>query len=317
MSADARIIYQRLLSHMTGAITEHDSDAWVAGMALPHQMSTAEGKLVLETVRDVQIGFTDYVSALARIGVARVERSCCVARLVAPGKISGYHSTVMFRDDGEALPEYFVSWTLHQGTDDIWRVMISEAALSVDQWADLPHNDLSQFQREDTNSEMRLRRMVQAFFHQADTTLLHGEFGEWTRFYQLPMVVEFDRDQNIIHTTEDLRRDFEFYRDRFVAGGVTDITRVVRTAERVGDALLIATYRAHVLSDADYIVDPWNGAATMRWENGRWRIVGILNALPFADWQPASGPGAQTSKENRVSQGNLTPVTETPTSGRN
>ncbi|QJF52185.1 hypothetical protein G3256_13890 [Roseobacter ponti] len=301
---------------MTGAILARDSDAWMAGIALPHQMCTSEGKLILEVPRDMLIAFTDFISALARIGVTHVESSCHRARVTEPGRITGHHSTRMVRGDGHVLPEYTITWTLTQDDDGIWRVVKSDSALSTDQWADLPHNDLSQFQREDTDSELRLRKVVQTFFSEADNTLLNGHFQDWRRFYKLPLVVEFNNHRMIIKTTRDLRRDFELYRGRFRAEQVTDITRVIRTAELVGDTLLMATYRAHVLSDAGYIMPAWNGAVTMRHENGRWRIVSILNALPCEDWQPVGGPG-ENATENRVDRPEPAPVTETPTSGRN
>ena len=120
MSGDAVHIYQTLLDKLTLALVRRDLSAWMDGMAVPHQMSTADGKLVHETARDVEIGFIDFVGAMARVGVTRIERQCEAAGHTAPGQITGYHSTALFRDNGEALPKFMVGWTLIQGEDDCW-----------------------------------------------------------------------------------------------------------------------------------------------------------------------------------------------------
>jgi hypothetical protein len=299
MSGEATHIYQNLLDKLTQALLTRDRAAWVEGIAIPHQLTTADGKLVHETVREVEIGFADYVGALARLGVTRMHRSCDIAQETEPGRITGFHTTEMFRSGGEALPTYSVGWTLLKGREGNWKVAKADSALSADQWQDIPYNDLTQFQREDTDSELRLRRVIQQHFNRIDLTFLHGDFEEWCRAYKLPLIIETRLGQTLIDTKEKLRADFDLYRHEFSIHRVTDVTRVIRTAELIGDTLMMATYRAHVLSGAHYVVPPWNGAVTMRQEENRWYITKILNALGHANWhQDARDPHETIAAES-------------------
>jgi hypothetical protein len=315
MSGDAVQIYQTLLDKLTLALVRHDMESWLESIAVPHQMSTADGKLVHETKRDVEVGFIDFVGAMARIGVTRIERKCEAAGHTGPGEITGYHSTALFRDNSEALPRFMVGWTLKKCADGQWRVTKADSAVSSDDWADIPYKHLTQFERVDTTSEQRLRKIIQQHFDQIDLTFLHGDFEQWRPGYLLPLVVESDHGCSLLDTEAKLRADFDQYRLKFVEHGVTDITRVIRTAELVGDTLLMATYRAYVLNGGDYVIPPWNGGVTMRREKGRWRITKIMNALGHKNWDRVLVQSTKTKDAGSVRKDTVVYL-KTPSFGR-
>jgi len=309
MTTTAKAIYQDLLDRLSRAMMQRDMTAWVNAMALPHQMTTCDGKLVLETKRDIEISFADYMSAFMRLGIARMDRICEIARVSEPGRIEGYHTTAMFDRDGAPFPVYTVKWVLIEHEDECWRVAKSDSALSADTWSDIPHHDLSLFQREDTSDEQRLRKTVQAFLDRIDTTMLYGNFEEWKRAYKLPFVVETKKEQSIIDSVEKLRQEFALYNEAFRINRVSDVTRVVRTAEVIDDDLIIATYRAHIMSGASYVVEPWNGALTMRREGGQWYITKILRALGHSNWRVSPTEHMNDMQALTASNTNETPKT--------
>lgn len=291
MSMKAKAIYQRLLDQTGRALITRDLGAWVDALAIPHQMSMLEGKLVLETAKEVHIAFVDYIAALCRMGINRMERSCEIARFAAPDRIEGYHTTTMFKDNVEAVPAYTVKWNLVLDDAGSWRISKTDSAIGKNDCSDLPHYELTQFQREDTTDDARLRQTMQTFLDKIDTTFLFGNFDEWQNAYKLPFIVETTQGQKIVDSTEKLRQEFTLYREACQINKVTDITRIVRMAERVDDDLMLLTYRAHILNGPRYVVDPWNGAMTLRRENGHWHITKILRALGHLNWRARDLPG--------------------------
>ena len=298
MVLDAKSTYQDVLDRLTQAALRRDRQAWADGIAIPHQLFTPDGKLVHETARDVNVGFADYVGVLARQGITQMERTCLSAEQTEPGQISGHHSTVMRDRTGNALPTFNVHWTILLGQDGNWRVSKVDARNDDGQATFLPHNDLTQFQREDTTAEANLRRVMQNFFSDLDLTFIHGDFGDWHNAYTLPVVVERGRKTVVLSTEDELREDFEQHRAEFALNRVTEITRVVRTAEAIGDTQMIATYRAHALSDGRYVLSPWDGAVTMRLEDDRWHITKIISAFGPKFWK-----GELNEREQQDTQG--------------
>ncbi|WP_298839094.1 hypothetical protein [uncultured Roseobacter sp.] len=280
----AKAIYQSVLERLAKAVFDNDYRLWSTIIGIPFQMTTAEGTLVHENERDVAVGFADFVGALRRKGVVRMVQVCRFAYQSERDTITGYHDTVMYTADGTALPEYTVKWVLHLQDSGTWHVSKDVSTISAEDRQLLPHSDFTQFQREDTSEEMRLRRVVQTMLDKADTTLLHGDFDEWKGSYLLPLVVETRQGQSIIEDMQTLREDFDIYRNEFRIHGVTDITRVIRTAEKLDDDLMLATYRAHVISGARYVVPPWTGAMTFRRQDGFWYITKIMQALGHLNW---------------------------------
>lgn len=308
-------IYQNILDETGRALLAQDLTGWSARMATPFQLTTVEGKLVHETARDVAVGFIDFIAALSRIGVKRIERKCQFASTCGDGTISGYHSTWMYREDGTALPEYSVNWTLIQDGAQGWKLSKSESHLNSDNWEDLPHYDLTQFQREDTTAEMRLRRIVQSVINHVDSAFLHGNFKEWRKSYLLPLVVDKRSGVLLIETEDQLKKDFDLYGKELLIHKVTDATRVIRTAEQIDDDLMMATYRAHLICDAQYVVPPWNGALTFRRDDGKWKITKIMNALGHSNWSAGAKKSALIKNE-KVSNNVVDITKKRPKSGR-
>ncbi|MFK7867711.1 MAG: hypothetical protein AB8B58_00575 [Roseobacter sp.] len=315
MSIKAKAIYERLLNQTGRALVTRDLGAWVDALAIPHQMTTLEGKLMLESEKDVHIAFVDYVAALCRLSVNRMERACEIARFSDPDRIEGYHTTTMYKENHEALPTYTVKWVLVLDDAGSWRVSKSDSAIGQDTFSELPHCELTQFQREDTSTDARLRRTMQTFLDKIDTTFLFGNFDEWQNAYKLPFVVETAQGQKIVDGTAKLREEFTLYREACQINKVTDITRIVRMAEQVDEDLMLLTYRAHILNGPRYVVDPWNGAMTLRREGGRWHITKILRALGHLNWR-AKHPSKESSEETAKTVHSASIIQLTPRTGR-
>ncbi|WP_300036269.1 hypothetical protein [uncultured Roseobacter sp.] len=281
---NAKAIYQSVLDRLAQAVFDNDYRSWSTVFGVPFKMTTAEGTLVHENERDVAVGFADFVGALRRKNVVRMAQVCQFAYLSEPDTITGYHDTVMYQADGTALPEYTVKWVLHLHPAGHWQITKDISTISAEDRQLLPHSDFTQFQREDTSEELRLRRVVQTMLDKADSTLLHGAFEEWQNSYLLPLVVETRQGQTIIEDAKHLREDFAIYRKEFSIHNVTDITRVIRTAEMLDQDLMLATYRAHVISGARYVVPPWTGAMTFRRHDGAWYITKIMHAMGHLNW---------------------------------
>lgn len=307
MPATSKAIYQDLLDKMSHALFERDLETWLDGLILPHRMTTCDGSIMLETPEDVAVSFNDYVAALENLAVVRMERTCEIARPSEPGRIEGYHTTAMFQANGDAFPAYTVKWVLCQCADGQWRVSKGDSALSAETWADIPYHQLSLFRRSDSDADMELRRWVQAYLDKLDTTLLHGNFEEWQSAFKLPFVVETANGQTIIDTPERLRTSFDVYANAFRVHRVTDFTRVVRSAEQIDENFMMATYRAHLLSGPQYVIDPWNGALTLRREDGRWYLTKLIGSRGPLHWRPRTvttqpGPAAHAASAKRALQ---------------
>jgi hypothetical protein len=312
VTAAAKTIYQDLLDRNSRALIARDVETWADGLSLPHRLTTCDGSLVLETPEHVRTTFEDYARALEKLGVTRMERSCEIARVSEPGWIAGYHTTALFREDGETLRPYTTKWVLRECDDGKWRASKADSALSAETWGDMPYDRLTLFRYSDTRGEVKFRQEVQKFLERVDTTMLHGDFEAWRQMYALPVVIEAREEQVVIDTEDKLRAEYDLYSEVFRIQKVTDVARVVKTAERLGDDMVIVTFRAHVMSGARYVTEPWEGAMTLRGPHGQWRVTKIMGATRATHWRTT-----QSEEDSAFDVTAPNTTTNNPTTGSN
>lgn len=288
MDVGARQIYQSTLDQLTMAIMSHDADLWAAHMQVPHFMTTCDGKLAHESERDVRVGLTDYHLALKKLGVTRMLRSCDTARFTNEETIVGFHTTQMLTRDGTEYPKYPVRWVM-QAEDGVWRVAKSDSALSSAGWATIPHNTLTQFDAVGGDKTKARRMLVQTLLDRIDAVYMAGDFEGWLNSVALPIVFETRNGTGIFHTEEELRQDFELYQKEFRIHKISDLMRVVTTVDQLSDGKLVGKYRVHVLSGTQYVVPPWDAAATFDQIDGIWRLTKLSGALGHLNWNNNAG----------------------------
>jgi hypothetical protein len=312
MHAAAKTIYKDVLDRNTRALITGDVDAWADGLSLPHRLTTCDGSLVLETPEHVRTTFDDYRSAMEKLGITRMERTCDIARVSEPGWIAGYHTTAMFGPGGAPLRPYTTKWVLRECDGGEWRCCKSDTTLSAETWGALPYDLFTLFRRSDLRDDVKFRQEVQRFLDKVDTTMLYGDFKTWRQVYALPVVIEAREEQVTIDTEEKLRAEYDLYSEVFKIQRVTDVARVVKTAERLGDDMVIVTFRAHVMSGARYVTEPWEGAMTLRGPHGQWRVTKIMGATRATHWRTT-----QSEEDGAFDVTAPNNTTNNPTTGSN
>lgn len=293
MTANARAIYQQLLDTLSQAIMTQDETMWKQHIHLPHFMTTCDGKLVLESQADLDFSLQDYCQALHKLKITRLERTCDTARYINGEVIVGFHTTKMLTADGTAYPTYPVRWVM-QLESGVWKVAKSDSALSAADWDNIPHNNLSQFDHVGGSATKARRMLLQNVMDRIDAVYMSGDFEGWRDSVCLPLVFETRSGTGIFETEDALRRDFDLYQQEFRIHQISELTRVVKSAELIDDDMMLGTYRVHVLSGSHYVVPPWDGAMTLKQVDGRWRVTKLMGALGHLNWNSNAGRQTET-----------------------
>lgn len=281
-------IYQRRMDSLSDAIMRCDLDYFVTGIALPYTVQTSDARLVYETEEQLKQGVGRYADALFQRGVTSMERPCESAAFLEDGLIEGFNSVRLLAGNELVVDPYLVRMRMARGDDDIWRVTQSSAATQSEKWPLLPTGFNRIEPRQDhpmTEDEARIAEF-QTFLNRVNQVLLTGDYAGWRAALHLPVSFIYREGTRHIATEEDMRADFELYKQEFKIHEVDDLVRHVTSAKQVNTDQMVGTYRTYILRGAELVVDPYDSSMTLqRAEDGRWRVTSVMNALGHLNWK--------------------------------
>ena len=152
-----------------------------------------------------------------------------------------------------------------------------------------------------------------------DAIFMSGDFDGWKQSVALPLTFESRKGTQFFTSEDDLRADFELYQKEFAIHRVTDLARIVKSAELVGSDMMVGTYRAHVLHNGTNVVPPWDSGITLKRQDGLWRVTKIMRALGHLDWTTSAqdNDSAGTEEHQETEASIIRSLSkDTPTSGR-
>lgn len=120
----------------------------------------------------------------------------------------------------------------------------------------------------------------QQFIDSASRPFLTRDFAAWNAHVVLPISRVTQQGCFTCHTTQELRREFETFCDRFEAEGVTEFRRFNPVVEVIDDNQILASYDSEILRGEELVFEPFAGSVILkRARDGSWRISSVLNAV--------------------------------------
>lgn len=284
---DARRIYQDTLDRTTDALLSRNSAGYARHIAYPYEVRTVDGRVICKSDEEFAKMFNDFADNLDALGVTNYTRTCDTAKFVSADHISGYHTTRVCAGDTEILAPFLTRLSLYRSRDDLWQISISDTSLRGADWHVIPDwfEQQSGFLEIGHASEDQQRlHLFQAILDRISAAFLAGDVEGWLKSTSLPYHMITRQGVDTFSTEDEVRRDFEIYRQEFQIHGVTDIIREVKTAELIDGDQMVGTYRTHILRGANHIVPPWDASMTLRRENGLWRVTTIMRAIGHLNW---------------------------------
>ncbi|MGB0661052.1 MAG: hypothetical protein ACPGNV_12865 [Mangrovicoccus sp.] len=138
---------------------------------------------------------------------------------------------------------------------------------------------------------MRDEIAFQDFLEDASAYLFAGDFDSYAELACLPLCVISDLETRVITTREELQTSFDLIRHSFGINHVTHLIRIPQYVHRLTDGVLLGIFETHVQSDARRVVEPFESAISLRWQDERWKAASIIN--PYSNLhmrQPATKP---------------------------
>ena len=98
----------------------------------------------------------------------------------------------------------------------------------------------------------------------------------------LPLTVFSYEGTAVVTEEEDLRHYFHLFLAKLAQAGVTDHARVATSFYQIGPNLASCTYDTYLMRDGERVIEPYASSSTLRLDDGRWKVVSIMSALPHA-----------------------------------
>ncbi len=108
------------------------------------------------------------------------------------------------------------------------------------------------------------------------------DFEAFRERISLPLTVFSYEGTAVVTEAEDLRHYFHLFVESLDRAGVTDHVRVATSFYQIGPNLAACTYDTYLFRDGTRVIEPYASSSTLRFEEGRWRVVSIMSALPHA-----------------------------------
>lgn len=286
MERSAQQIYQEVLDRLTASILSFNPEMIERHMALPHNIVTLSARHVLHTKEELHEVFASYGLSLRSLGLSSYRRIAHECEFLSEGVIQGHH-TNHFEKDGQDIIQSYSSMSRMELQGEDWKITEVQSAIENSSWPMLvPQVGLEDLS-DSFGAEQRMA-VLQRLLDDISDALIHDNEELWVANISLPLrMISRDGPEDFL-TQEESRAGFKGYVQELRTNGITDVVRTAIGTQMVGSDLMIATYRTYLLRRAEQVVPSWQSSATLKRENGKWRVSTILRSIGHLSWASAS-----------------------------
>ena len=149
----------------------------------------------------------------------------------------------------------------------------------------------------------------QAFLDAIVDSVRSRDFERFLGHFTLPQTVITGEGTAVLTQPAQVRAGFDAYVLLLERLGVTDYVRTASSLHMISPVLATGVYQTHLLRNGLRMIDPFPSTATLRCDDGAWRVTSVMSAIPQAgrwlhlppyvqaeddappDVDPAPGPG--------------------------
>jgi hypothetical protein len=277
---------ERILEITGAALAAADFGAFARCFRLPYTLGTEDGGRSILSRNELNAMFERAVARYAEMGVTAIRRRVAAAQFDDAGQIRTSHVSQLFRGT-EAITPPFPSYAVLSPADEGWQVGHSQYWLTS-----LAGHARLLIGKGETGAETLratgpVALCVQRTLQDITRTMLEDDFAALCARVRFPLFIHGSEAVQVIADEAALRQEHDRRMTDFRVLGVTDVVRLVKTADLLAEDRLHATYRTHVLSGSALVVPSYTSAVTLeRGPDALWRVACVIHSKP-----PAERPG--------------------------
>lgn len=115
--------------------------------------------------------------------------------------------------------------------------------------------------------------IVQSILDQQSAAVMSGAFDTYCTMLKLPIWRSFIDSSTLIETEDQLRTDFEIFRQSLLSLGVNEYFRLATKAEFLGEDYIEGHYVVHALRNATPMLASYNCRMVLQQCKGSWRMI--------------------------------------------
>lgn len=131
---------------------------------------------------------------------------------------------------------------------------------------------------------MQATRIAQTYLDEVAALVMADDWDGYTDAICWPFLLITHETSLSFPAPEDIRPVYHDFRTLLVSQRVTDLIRLVETAQQIDDSLISARYVTHLMAGSLRIMEPVLSSISLRLEGNRWRAASITNAVSNSRW---------------------------------
>lgn len=131
---------------------------------------------------------------------------------------------------------------------------------------------------------MEATRIAQSYLDEVAAIVLANDWQAYTDCISRPFLLVTHAATLSFATPDDIRTVYDDFRTLLLSQRVTDLVRLVETAQQIDETLISARYVTHLMAGSHRIMDPVRSSISLRLEGNRWRAASITNAVSSSRW---------------------------------
>lgn len=115
-------------------------------------------------------------------------------------------------------------------------------------------------------------------------TLITGDFENFAKGVELPLVVITYQTTTVISDTASLKSGFFSFHQMLKSMKITDAVRIGSELRQLSESMVTALFQTHILNGSVHVVPAWTSQLTLRRTDDQWRAVCVSNGVSDIRW---------------------------------
>ncbi len=285
MREDPMIAYQDWLDANGDAVLTGDMDKIAEQVSLPYLHTSLDSRMVIETRKHMEEGFTSFGNYLRAHGINQFIRLCSSAEYLSDDYIEGFHVTHVMRNAQSVVEPYSnrsvlrragSGWKLTECFNGFYHAKWPVNAIKVPQdWKIAGAFDSDDARREAAQP----LSIYQSFLNELTHANVSGNFEAYCAKCSFPYTSHADEDDMILAGPDDVWPFFETVAHLLSEYGVEDFLRIADHAEFVSGDTIYGYHTTRFLRDGQDALGPIKSRMVLKREGHKWFLKSVTNAI--------------------------------------
>ena len=284
MPSDAHSIYQDWVDNLFSAVLEGDVERIAAQVNLPYLHQSEDTRLVIETRKDMETGFSSFLGMLRSHGVNQLVALATSAEYLSDEYIEGFHVVHCLRNGIPVLPAYTNRAVLRRSCRT-WKLSEVHHGFSHGSWPvssiHVNTRALSARAREDDARRQSTQPLAlyQRFLNGLTQANVSGDFEAYCQMIEFPCSYHSIRHDMAVHGPEDIRPFFDMVTQVLRDNGVEEFARIADSAEFLSGSTICGYHTTRMMRGGGDAMEPIKSRMILHRTGTRWFLKSVTNAV--------------------------------------